>query len=579
MGAAVLAFPGVRSVRSTAAARPNVIIVLSDDQGYGDFSCHGNPVLKTPNLDALHDRSVRLTDFHVAPVCTPTRSQLMTGLDALHNRACCVPSGRNLMRRDIPTMAGIFKSGGYRTGLFGKWHLGDAYPDRPMDRGFDKAVWFHGYGLQSEIEFDNDYVNPRYLDGTRVKQADGYCTDFWFGEAIRWMEECRRKKEPFFVYLPTNVPHGPLWAEEKYAALYREKVDTPTADFFGMIANLDDNIGRLEAWLMRSGLRENTIVIFMNDNGGTVGMKTWNAGLREGKGSHYEGGHRAACFIRWPVGGFGQPRDVTVPAQIQDLLPTLMDLCGLTGPGGAAFDGLSLVPLLRNQGPFPDRMFMVHYGGRIRPVKYEGCLIWNQWRLLKGEELYDIRTDLAQTRNLANQYPDVLARMKAFEDQWWSEIEPGLNEFIPMVVGSPVSNPVLLTSNNWQEVDVDNHRRVGEAAGGPRGGPWNIQVERDGEYRIELRRWPFHTDCPIGSEGPRQTVSGRPLSYSVKKISAAGARLIIDGKEHSTGVKPQDLGAVFRCRLAAGRHIMQGWFRDARNEDLCGAFYAMVTRI
>lgn len=575
---AMACLSGLSAAEGAGGQRPNVIIILTDDQGYGDFSCHGHPVLKTPNIDRLHDASVRFTDFHVAPVCTPTRGQLMTGLDALHNLASMVPSGRNLMRRDIPTMPAIFRASGYRTGLFGKWHLGDAYPDRPMDRGFERVIWFRGWGLQSEIEFDNDYQNTRYLDGLEVKSSGRYCTDLWFEEAMRWMEERGKAGEPFFCYLPTNAPHGPLWVEEKYAARYPGK-NVPSA-FFGMIANIDDNVGRLDEFLARVGLIENTIVVLMNDNGGTAGTKVYNAGLRGGKGQNFDGGHRAACFVRWPAGSLAAGADCSVPAQIQDLLPTFIELCGLKAPEGASFDGLSLAPLLRDpKAGFAERMLVVQYGGRINPEKGDACVIWGRWRLVNGRELYDIEEDRAQERDVAARHADVVESMSAHYEKWWAGVEPNLREYVPVIVGSGHENPVPLTCNNWEAVDVDNARRVGEAAGGPRGGPWNLHVEREGEYQVELRRWPFHTRCALGSEGPTQTVFGRAMQQAGKKLPIAGAVLAVAGVERSAAANGGDLGVSFKVRLPAGRTKMQGWFRDAAGKDLCGAFYAQIRRM
>ena len=195
----LLASAAAATALRAQAKRPNVLIILSDDQGYGDFSAHGNPVLKTPSLDKLHSESVRLTDFHVAPMCTPTRGQLLTGLDALHNRATSVTAGRALVQRGLPMMPEVFRDSGYATGIFGKWHVGDSYPYRPMDRGFQTAKYHLGWGLSAAPEFDNDYFNGRYRDNGVVKQFPGYCTDFWFNEAISWMKEKRAKNEPFFL--------------------------------------------------------------------------------------------------------------------------------------------------------------------------------------------------------------------------------------------------------------------------------------------------------------------------------------------------------------------------------------------
>ncbi|HMR93359.1 MAG TPA: arylsulfatase, partial [Chitinophagaceae bacterium] len=418
--------------------RPHVIIVLSDDQGYGDFSIHGNPVLKTPALDQLHNESIRFSNFHVAPLCTPTRGQLMSGLDAMNNKASTVLTGRGLMRRDVAIMPEIFRVNGYRTGIFGKWHLGDSYPDRPMDRGFDKSIWTKGWGLLSETEYDNDYYKTRYMDSLDTKYSGKYCSDLWFDEAMNWMETEKDKGMPLFTYIALNAPHGPFHAPAVDAALYRDKVpDENAANFFGMIANIDQNMQRLDQWLQRTGLKENTIVIFMNDNGGTAGVKVFNAGMRGEKTSVYDGGHRAACFIRWPGGGFGVPRTVTEATMIQDLLPTFIDLLGFKKNKKQRFDGTSLAGLLRKPGyKLKDRMFVVQYTGKEKPEKYFSCVVWNSWRLVGQNELYDISSDPGQEKDVAAVHPELAARMKKHYEAWWRRLLPTIFEFVPVVVGS-----------------------------------------------------------------------------------------------------------------------------------------------
>jgi len=308
---------------------PNVVLILTDDQGYGDLSCHGNPVLKTPYLDKLHDESVRLVDFHVAPMCTPTRSELLTGTAALRNGACCACSGRTFTRRGLPTMPEIFARSGYRTAIFGKWHLGDNYPHRPEDRGFQRTVYHLGWGITSTPDyFNNDYFDDFFRTDGALKHFPGYCTDVWFNQAMQWIEERRKAGEPFFVYLSTNAPHGPFFAPEEYKEPYKH-LDRDTAGFFAMVANIDHNVARLDEMLEATGLRENTLLIFMTDNGGTGGIKVYNAGMRGAKASLYEGGHRVPCFIRWPRGGLRAPGDVGAMVHVTDLLPTLVDLCGL----------------------------------------------------------------------------------------------------------------------------------------------------------------------------------------------------------------------------------------------------------
>ena len=391
------------------------------------------------------------------------------------------------------------------------------------------------------------------------------------------MSQQKGKEKPFFVYLPTNVAHMPLWPPEKYADMYRDKVGPDAADFFAMIANLDDNIGRLDEWLKNNGLFEDTIVILLTDNGGTIGRQVYDAGLREFKSSNYEGGHRCACFFRFPNGGFDSGLDVSTPTQVQDLLPTLLELCDLS-QGNSVFDGVSLLPLLKKR-QIKDRMFVVQYGQRQRPVKYDAAVVWNQWRLQKGAELYDIVKDRGQKTDVSSQFPEIVGRMKAFYEEWWGKLDPALNDPIPMLIGTNAENPVLLTSIDWWEVDADNINFVSQAVGGPRGGVWNVQVESAGNYRIELRRWPFHTNKPIGSEGPRVTITGRPLNHQFKLIPAHEAILASNGAEQKVSLTQESVGAVFQVQLPKGRSQLQGWFRDAKGTDLCGAFYALVTKL
>jgi hypothetical protein len=349
------------------------------------------------------------------------------------------------------------------------------------------------------------------------------------------------------------------------------------AAFFQMIANLDDNIGRLDTWLREAGIFDDTIVVLTGDNGGTAGRTLYNAGLRESKASSYEGGHRSFCMLRWPGGRIPAGQRIDTPTQVQDVLPTLLELCDVPARG-AKFDGRSLVPLARNQ-PFDDRILVVQYGARQRPVKYDAAVLWKQWRLQKGTELYDLAADRAQTRDLAATHPDIVARLRAHYDAWWSQLEPVLDDPVPVVLGAPGYDRTLLTSVDWWEVDCDNINFVSNGTGGPRGGPWHVDVRRGGRYQFELRRWPFHTNMALGSEGPRQTITGRPLTQPVKRMPARSVVLAADGREQAVNVTPESLGATFEVELTAGRHKLQGWLRDADGKDLCGAYYAEATRL
>ena len=564
--------PVAASLRA-ASAKPNVIILLTDDQGYGDLSCHGNPVLRTPNMDRLHGLSIRFTDFHASPMCTPCRGQLMSGMDALHNKATSVTAGRAVLRRDVSTMADVFAASGYRTGLFGKWHLGDHYPYRPTDRGFHEAKYFRGFGMSSAPEFDNDYFNGRYLHNGVPKQFQGYCTDFWFGEAMNWMREQHQQNQPFFCYLPTNAPHGPAWVADEFSAPYR-KPGLP-ADFFGMIANIDMNLGKLEHFLTESGLSDNTIFIFMTDNGGTGGVRVFNAGMRGNKTTYYEGGHRVPCFVRWPAGGLRPVGDVDTTAGMQDWLPTLIDLCGLKRPARANFDGTSMAALLTSpKQSLPDRMIVVQYGQV--PQKWDSCVMWNKWRLVFGRELYDLKTDPGQKTDLSSKFPNIVEKMRQHYERWWAPIAPTLHDFAPISIGSPKENPVTLVSSDWQDIYADNPGHVLSAAGGPRGGPWCIFIENDGEYEIALYRWPPQLNLPLNASCPAQRHTKGTLPEG-KALPIARARLVVQGQEASKPTAAGVTHAVFPIKLKGGQKTtLQGWFQDANGVDLCGAFYADV---
>lgn len=587
--AAVAMLDGLIAGNGAAAARagqPNVVLILTDDQGYGDFACHGNSFLRTPHLDRLHAESVRLTDFHVAPMCTPTRGQLMSGVDCLRNGAMNVSSGRVFLRRELPTMADLFAAGGYRCGQFGKWHLGDNYPYRPQDRGFHEALFYPSSHIGSAPDFwNNHYFGDTYWHNGQRQKYTGYTTDVLFSEAMHWIEKQGSGQRPFFCYLATAAAHGPLFVPEKYRRMYEgrkypgvgPKQQEAVARFFGMIANIDDNIGRLDEFLAARNLRDNTIVIFLTDNGGTVGVPVFNAGMRGGKVTLWEGGHRVPCFIRWPGGGLRAAGDVADLTQVQDILPTLADLCRL--PAGAArFDGVSLATLLRcPTATLPDRMLVVNYSRMNTPApsKEGAAVLWKRWRLLENRELYDLSVDPTQKEDVAAKHPAIVKTMQAHLDAWWREVSPRANEFGAAIIGSDAENPCLLSPADWQDSFLDQGRQVRE--GLARNGAWNVIVDRAGIYEFELRRWPREADAPMAAGLPAHRHSDGEFPPGVA-LPVAKVRMKIGAFEAEQNVPSGAKQVTFAAKLRAGRTQLQTWFYGDNRRELCGAYYVYVNR-
>ena len=445
MIAALVASAFVLPAAPAFGSAPNIILILTDDQGYGDFSCHGNPILKTPNLDRLHDEGRRFTDFHVSPTCAPTRCALMTGRHEFKSGVTHTIHERERMSLKAMTLAQVLKSAGYTTGIFGKWHLGDEPERWPDKRGFDE-MFVHGAGGIGQTypgscgdAPGNKYFDPAILHNGRFEKTKGYCTDVFFGQAINWMAQQTAGKQRFFAYITPNAPHAPLDVPAEYEKLYTGKVPTNTAKFFGMIANIDDNVGKLLARLKELGIERDTLIILMNDNGGTAGVQVFNAGMRGAKVTPWIGGTRAASFWRWR--GTLQPGDISALAAHIDVFPTLAAIVGakLTDETAGQIEGRSLVPLLRNPGvPWADRTLVAHQGrwerGKAAESKYRRCSIRNtRWQLVcdtNGEsklwQLFDLGSDPGEKNDVAAAHPEVVRQLETAYDKWWEEILPCL---------------------------------------------------------------------------------------------------------------------------------------------------------
>ncbi len=440
-----LYLPTLLLAESIAGKRPNILFVLTDDQGYGDISAHGNPILKTPNLDRLRSEGVRFTDFHVSPTCSPTRSALMTGRHEFKNGVTHTILERERLTLSATTIAQVLQSNGYKTGIFGKWHLGDEADYQPNRRGFDE-VFIHGGGGVGQIypgscgdAPGNKYFDPALLHNGVFEKTKGYCADLYFEQATKWIESQHKSSNPFFAYIASNTPHGPYIARPEDKALYEGKgLTAETESFFGMLHNIDENVGKVLAKLDALGITKDTLVVFMNDNGGTAGVKVFNAGMRGAKGTAWIGGTRANSFWRWP--GTIKPADCSALTAHVDFFLTVSEIAGakIADELKLQVEGRSLLPLLENPtSKWPDRVLVTHFGrwpkfSDPNEMKFTMCSVRNtRWHLVseKGArepawELFDLTADAGEKNDVAALHPAVVKELAAAFEKFWTEARP-----------------------------------------------------------------------------------------------------------------------------------------------------------
>ena len=520
LSALLLALPASLFAADTP---PNVLIVITDDQGFGDLGAHGNPVLKTPNLDTFAKESVWLKNFYVSPVCSPTRASLLTGLYNYRTGVVDTYLGRSLMRPDVKTLAQHLSATGYRTGLFGKWHLGDNYPLRPEDRGFQQTLWSAGGGLaQPSDPPDADpktaYFDPALKQNGSVVKTKGYCTDVFTSAALKFITT--ESNKPFFAFVAFNAPHAPYQVPDTFAAKYA-KLDLTEKSFpktgqpwtvpklntdeiakaYGMIENIDTNFAALMRALEDKKLKDNTIVVFLTDNG--PGGLRWNAGLRNRKGTVYEGGIRVPCYVRYPAKVRGGQAIDTPLAHI-DITPTLLELCGANS--GATFDGRSFARLLTQApGNWPGRTLFFQWHRGDEPEKYRAFAARGpKYKLVQSAgvapnakwtpkyDLFDIAADPFEEKDLAADKPEEVAQLKREYEAWFTDVTKKGFEPPRIVIGSEKENPVRLSRQDWR----------GPKAGwnADSEGDWEVEIARAGRYKVT-----FHS--PGKLEGGFMTIN------------------------------------------------------------------------
>jgi len=503
-------------LESDSSKAPNIILVLTDDQGYGDLGIHGNSFIRTPVLDSLAVLSTRIDPFYVSPVCAPTRSSLMTGRYHLRTGVYDTYNGGAMMATGEVCIAEILAENGYHTAMIGKWHLGDSYPMRPMDQGFQYYLAHKGGGIgqpgddfENFIRTDSSYFDPYLWENGKQVRKKGYCSDIFTDQAIQFIKEHTRDKaaEPFFLYLSYNAPHTPLQLPESYELEYADlKYDT--ADFalsgdrlanmnsrdmqaarkvYGMVSNIDDNMGRLLMELKKLEIEENTLLVFMTDNGPQ--QRRYTAGLNQGKGSVMEGGIRVPCMFYWKD-VLQENRVISNPSAHIDMMPTLLEFAGIPYEGD--MDGFSLYPALTGNETAAEERPLFFVWARGFPQRYSNMAVRSGSYKLVGQtqhgetadllQLFDLENDPYELKDVSSEHPELKASLTEELDQWYEEIivSPHLLDQPRIVIGSQHENPVILGRNDWKGPKAQQWSSD-EAFG-----YWDINVDDPGPYDVKM---------------------------------------------------------------------------------------------
>lgn len=522
----------------TQKMRPNVVLILSDDQGYGDVGFHGNTVLKTPHLDRLAKTGFELTRFYCSPVCAPTRASLMTGRYYYRTGVIHTSRGGAKMHGEEITIAEILKQAGYQTGIFGKWHLGDNYPMRPQDQGFDESLIHKSGGIGQSPDRPNSYFDPWLWNNGKKQKAVGYCTNVFFNAALDFINQQQDQKKPFFVYLPVNAPHTPLEVDRSDWEPYQTAgLNETTARVYGMISNLDENIGRLMQYLKKAQLLDSTIVIFMGDNGPQ--QKRFTAGLRGRKSSVYEGGIRVPFVAYWKGQVQGGQKHNQITAHI-DLLPTLLSITKTPRPESLVLDGVDFSDiLLSRKSTLPQRAlyFQVHRG--LSPRQYQNCaVVTNRFKLIGypgtfGKEnltqnaepileLYDLKRDPGEQNNRIKSNKETAQDLRRQYEAWYSIMKQTRN-FNPglIFVDREHESPCVLC--RYQ----DGNYFQGFSQG------WMVKIVHSGLYQVHIKR------------DQKQKPGKLFVSWS--------------GKQTHEYLKANEMSANFE--LSAGTGVLDIWFQ------------------
>ncbi|SFS91290.1 Arylsulfatase A [Zhouia amylolytica] len=491
-------------------SHPNIIIIITDDQGYGDLGITGNPHVQTPVIDKLATESISFNNFYVSPVCAPTRSSLMTGRYSLRTGVRDTYNGGAIMASNEVTIAEMLKQADYKTGVFGKWHLGDNYPSRPSDQGFDESL-IHlsgGMGQVGDIttyfKGDKSYFDPVLWHNNKKEAYKGYCSDIFTEEAIKFIE--KNNEAPFFCYLAFNAPHTPLQVPDKYYQQYRgidpasgfendnrpfsemtEKDKEDARKVYAMVTNIDDNIGKLLKKLDDLNIADDTLIIFMTDNGPQ--QTRYVGGMRGRKGDVYQGGVRVPFYIKYS--SFEKQKDIETMAAHIDVLPTIAQICNVPLPTERKIDGKSLLPLIKGKGGDWDNRSLFFYWTRRYPeLNYNMALRKGNYKLvgktdynapIKDFELFDLEKDPYEQNNIVLENQTIANNLKEELHETYNELiaSENLIQHPRIIIGSTHENPVILNRN-----DAGGQRRIWDQE--ELYGKWRVSIEK-GYYDIKFK--------------------------------------------------------------------------------------------
>ena len=569
--------------------QPNVIIVITDDQGYGDIGHHGNTIIKTPTIDNFATQGVSLTNYHVGTTCAPTRAGLLTGRNCNRNGVWHTIMGASLLNREEVTIADVFKNNGYKTAMFGKWHLGDNHPFKPNDRGFDEAFYHGGGGVgQTPDYWNNDYFDDTYFRNGTPEKVEGYCTDVWFDEAIKFVES--KKDSPFLCYLSLNAPHGPFNVPQEYYDMYKDEESLLETQkrFYGMITNVDDNFARLLKKVDDLGIADNTIVIFTTDNGTSNGYKVdqktgvvhgYNANMRGTKASEYDGGHRVPFIIRWPNGKLNTGKSLSDLTAHVDMLPTLSSLAGINYTSDKVLDGTDISAYLTEEKPIDDRYLVTDTQRIAWPKKGKNsCVMDGDWRLVDGKELYNISEDPGQRNNLADQHPKRVTDMNAFYNTWWDSI---VKEIKYSTIDLGVDEEEVITCHDARTVGYFppwNQRKIRE--GNPmKPASFFVNFVKPGNYTFKLERWPSESGMSLGAEildEIPETATTDPRIRG-KAMTFKKAFIKIGDQEVAVDVDNTKQSADIDFTVEQGKTELLAWF-EMESGELTNAFYVNIKK-